>query len=438
MASWAALALSVGLIGYAAMIRLLTGTFLNPASFFSLFWCFAGILPLVLAPAEPVGWNAMAWLIVANIAVTAGVVIGNGGLRTRRIRTPSPASDRELLLFGWVVAISVMLGMISNIAFLSGSGIVLSDVFNITKLVVVSNQLYVQRYAEVGAPPPPFISQSLLPFVYLAPAVGGIYFVMRREKKWKLLALSSYLPAIAVTILQTTKAAMLFAIVLWLSGYFATRLRFGKLSVFTRGHLLIAGAVGAVLTVFFFAVGLARMASTDVALLDVVLVKLVTSAFGHMTVFSQWLAEYWSNPPDPSLGRLTFAGPLEMLGVTQRVPGLFDSVVDLIAGESSNIYTAFRPLIQDFTIPGALGILGLLGFVGGAGFRSVAVGKWSGLPFLLICYVTIFWTPITWFWIYNSLTATVLAVGILVFIIRLWRGTDPWSIEERERFVSTI
>ena len=47
------------------------------------------------------------------------------------------------------------------------------------------------------------------------------------------------------------------------------------------------------LTGFFFAVGLARMASTDVALLDVVLVKLVTSAFGHMTVFSQWLAEYW-------------------------------------------------------------------------------------------------------------------------------------------------
>ena len=438
MASWAALGLSVGLIGWAVAMRVLTGTFLNPGSFFSLFWCFAGILPLVLAPNEPVGWNAMAWLIAASIAVSAGAVIGNGGLKTRRIRNPSPATDRELLLFGWVLALSVAFGMMSNIAFLAGSGIALSDVFDITKLVVVSNQIYVQRYAEVGAPPPPFLSQALLPFVYLAPAVGGIFFVMRREKMWKLLGLSAFVPAIAVTILQTTKAAILFAIVLWLSGYFATRLRFGKLAVFTRGHLLIAGVLGAILTTFFFAVGLARMASTDVALLDVVLVKLVTSAFGHMTVFSQWLAEYWNQPFDPSLGKVTFAGPLEMLGISQRIPGLFDSVVDLIAGESSNIYTAFRPLIQDFTIPGALGILGLLGFIGGVGFKGVAAGKWSGLPFLLMSYVTIFWTPITWFWIYNSLTATVLAVGILVFIIRLWRGTGPRSIATRERLVSTI
>ncbi|MEO5903578.1 MAG: O-antigen polymerase [Gemmatimonadaceae bacterium] len=436
MASWPAFGLSVGLIGWAVMMRVLTGTFLNPGSFFSLVWCFAGILPLVLAPHEQVGWNAMAWLIGASIAVSAGAFIGNGGFSTRRIRRPAPATDRELLLFGWMLAMSVALGMGSNVAFLAGSSIAWSDLFDITKLVIVSNQLYVQRYAEVGAPAPPFLSQALLPFVYLAPAVGGIYFVLRREKKWKLLALGSYVPAVAVTILQTTKAAMLFAIVLWLSGYFATRLRFGKLAVFTRGHLVVAAVLGSVLTGFFFAVGLARMASTDVALLDVVLVKLVTSAFGHMTVFSQWLAEYWHQPFDPSLGRITFAGPLEMLGISQRIPGLFDSVVDLIAGESSNIYTAFRPLIQDFTIPGALAILGLLGFVGGVGFRSVAAGRWSGVPFLLASYATIFWTPITWFWIYNSLTATVVAVGMMVFFIRVWRGTGPRSITSRERLVS--
>jgi len=431
MASGAALALSVGLIGWAMMMRALTGTWLNPAAFFALFWCFAGILPLILAPQEPVGPNAMVWLIAASIAVSAGALIGNRGFRTIRLASPAPATDRELMLFGIVLALSVVLGIGSNVAFLAGSSVAWSDLLDITKLVVVSNQLYVQRYAELGAPPPPALSQALLPFVYLAPAVGGILFVMRREKTWKLLALASFLPAIAV------KAALLFAIVLWLSGYFATRLRFGKLAVFTRGHLLIAALLGLVLTVFFFAVGLARMASTDVALLDVVLLKLVTSAFGHMTIFSQWLAEYWSQPFDPSLGKVTFAGPLEMLGVSQRIPGIFDSVVDLIAGESSNIYTAFRPLIQDFTIPGALTILALLGFVGGVGFRMVAAGRSSGVPLLIVAYVTIFWTPITWFWIYNSLTATVLAVAIMVFFIRLWRGETASPPASRERLVST-
>ena len=436
MASGNALVLSIVLVGWAAWMRTVTGTWLQPGSFFSLFWCFAGILPLILAPREPVGPNAVIWLIGAAVAVSLGGFVGNGGFKTRRLAHPPPATDRELMIFGFALLLAIGLGIGSNVAFLNASSISLSDVLDVEKLVVVSNQAYFQRYAETGAPPPPALSQALLPFVYLAPALGGILFELRQEKRWKLVGILSFAPAAAVTVLQTTKAALLFAIVLWLSSYFATRLRFGKLKVFTKGHLLVALVMGAMLTVFFFAVGLARLASTDVSLLNVVMLKLVTSAFGHMTVFSQWLAEYVHQPFDPSLGRVTLAGPLEMLGFSQRIPGLFDSLVELVAGETSNIYTAFRPLIQDFSIPGALAILTLLGFVGGVGFRLVAAGRWSAVPLLLAAYVTIFWTPITWFWIYNSLTATVVAVGLIVYFIRLWRGFRP-RLLQRERFVGT-
>ena len=423
MESGHALVLSIVLVGWTALMRRLTGTWLHPGAFFSLWWCLAGILPLIAAPKEPVAPNAIIWLIAASIAVSVGAIIGNGGTVTRRLATPPPATDRELGIFGFVLLISVLLGVGSSLAFMVSSSIPLSNVFDIEKLVVVSNQTYFQRYVEGGAVAPPPVAQALLPFVYLAPAIGGMLFELRREKLWKLLALSSFFPGIAVTILQTTKAALLFAMILWLSGYFATRLRMGKLAVFTKGHITVGVVLGAVVTVFFFAVGLARLASTDVSLINVVMLKLVTAAFGHMTVFSQWLAEYWAHPGDPSAGAVTFAGPLELLGYSQRIPGLFDSIVDLVAGETSNIYTAFRPLIQDFTIPGALAALTLLGFVGGVGFRNVAAGRWSSVPLLLIAYVTIFWTPITWFWIYNSLTATVVAVGLIVFGIRLWRGS---------------
>jgi hypothetical protein len=98
--------------------------------------------------------------------------------------------------------------------------------------------------------------------------------------------------------------------------------------------------------------------------------------------------------------------------------------VDLVTGQTSNVYTGFRPLIQDFTIPGALAMLALVGMVGGIGFRQVAAGRASAIPLLIIAYVTIFWLPITWFWIYNSLTATVLAVGIILWFVRAWRGTQ--------------
>ncbi len=423
MLSGSALVLSTALIGWTVAIRLMSGTWLNPAAFFAVLWCFAGILPLVLAPGGPVGPNAILWVLVASIALSGGALAGNWGFGIRHLSHVPAATDRELKLFGAVLLVSIVLGLASSVAYATGSGVLLAEVLDIEKLVVVSNQLYVARYAESGPPSPPPFSQALLPFVYLAPAVGGVLFVLRRETKWKILALCSFVPAIAVTILQTTKAAVLFSLTLWLSTYFATRLRFGKLTVFTRGHLLVATAIGAVITVFFFAIGLARMASTDVALLNLVLVKLITASFGHMTVFSQWLAVYWQQPFQPTLGNVTFAGPLEMLGYGQRIPGVFDSVVELVVGETSNIYTGFRPLIQDFTIPGALAILATLGFAGGLGFRLVAAGNWSAVPVLVAAYMTIFWTPITWFWIYNSLTATVLAVGILVWFIRFWRGS---------------
>ena len=176
------------------------------------------------------------------------------------------------------------------------------------------------------------------------------------------------------------------------------------------------------MTTVFLATSFARLASTDASLLNIVIVKLFTAAFGHMSVFSQWLAEYWNAPFAPSLGTVTFAGPLELVGYAHRIPGLFEQVFELVVGEMSNIYTAFRPLIQDFTIPGALVILAALGFIGGLGFRLVARGQWSGLPFLLIAYVTTMWTPITWIWIYNSLTATIAAIVVLLIFVRMWRG----------------
>jgi len=425
----AALVCSIALIGWAGAVRAMTGTWLNPAAFFALFWCFAGILPLLVTPRDPVGVNAIVWLLAASFAIAAGTVIGNGGLKTRRIAVPAFPTDREIAVFGTVCLVATILGIGSNVAFIAGTpGISFADVFDIEKLVVVSNQTYFAKYAETGAVAPPPMSQVLLPFVYLAPVAGGVIFALRRRLTYKILGAVSFFPAFAVTILQSAKAAMLFAMILWLSSYFATRLRLEKLAVFTRSHVVTAVASFAAVTVFFLAVSLARLATTDTALLNVVYVKLVTAAFGHMTVFSHWLTEYATSPFSPTLGTYTFAGPLEMLGFGRRIPGLFENLLELAVGDTSNIYTGFRPLIQDFGIPGALAILTVLGIIGGAGFRLVAAGRWSAMPLLMIAYVTIFWSPVTWFWIYNSLTATVLATGVIVLLIRVWRGQHRTAV----------
>lgn len=432
-ATSAALILSIALIAWAALMRAVAGTWLQPSAFFALWWCVAGVLPLIFTPQEPVGPNAIAWLLAASVAVGGGALAGNRGLRTHRLRSLAVPTNSEVKVFGAASLLSLALGIGSNIAFLTGLGIPVTDVLQLDRLVIVANQLYFLRYADNPAPPPP-LSQALLPFVFLAPAAGGILFVLRREIRWKAVALLAFLPAVAVTVLQTTKAAVLFAFTLWFSGYFATRLRLGKLAVFTMGHFGVAAVLTLIVTPFFFAVALARLASTDVALAGDVMKKFLTYAFAHMTVFSQWLGEYMSQPVEPTLGTVTFAGPLELFGYQERIPGLFATVVQLLTGDTSNIYTAFRPLIQDFTIPGALAVLALLGFMGGIGFRLVAAGQWSGMPLLVAAYATIFWSPITWFWIYNSLTATFLAIFTMVWFVRFWRGRAQPALLQENRW----
>ena len=49
-------------------------------------------------------------------------------------------------------------------------------------------------------------------------------------------------------------------------------------------------------------------------------------------------------------------------------------------------------------------------------------GSTGWVPVLIAGYMTILWTPITWFWIYNSLTATVVVIGLMVVTVRLLRG----------------
>ena len=401
-------------------MRVTTGTWLNPAALFALWWCIGGISPLLVAPNEPVAPAAMAWVILASICVSAGAIIGNRGFKTYHPQEPPLPRQLERSVLSAIMLVSVVLGVGSSVAFASGTGFSLGDLFNIDRLVSFASETYSSRFGEVESVAPA-ASRALLPFVYLAPTVGGIIYALRRERRWKLLALSTMLPAIVVTLLQTTKAAILFGGSLWLSSYFATRLRLGRLGVFTRGHVVTAMLIGGTATVFFVGIGLSRYASTDLSLLAVVQVKLVTAAFGHMSVFSSWLIDYSRQPFEPTLGGYTLAGPLEMIGLGRRVPGLFDNPIELIAGETSNIFTGFRPLIEDFTLPGALVVLTGLGVAGGAAFRLASRGGWGAVPVLVAVYVTILWTPITWFWVYNSLIAAVFAMALAVWILRTWR-----------------
>ena len=79
------------------------------------------------------------------------------------------------------------------------------------------------------------------------------------------------------------------------------------------------------------------------------------SMFGHISEFSQWFQESWDEDMKPAFGAYTIAGLFNLSGLHTRYPGLYiEKSYEVEPGASTNIYTIFRGLIQDFTLPGSI------------------------------------------------------------------------------------
>ena len=71
--------------------------------------------------------------------------------------------------------------------------------------------------------------------------------------------------------------------------------------------------------------------------------------FGYLSSFTQWAQNY--NYDNLSMGLITFAGPADLMGLTDRGLGFYNEIS--ILGEShTNIFTALRGIIHDYSIFG--------------------------------------------------------------------------------------
>jgi oligosaccharide repeat unit polymerase len=293
--------------------------------------------------------------------------------------------------------------------------------FSLQGLLAFATMATSERYAMEA---PPRLSQALLPFVFLGPMLGGILFGESRSRS-RFQALWGLLPGMLIAVTQTAKAGTIFAGLLFVAGYCTAQVRWHRYHLLSWRRVGLALAVVLAFTAFMYFVTLSRGGQLDPALLEVANLKLRSALVGHMAVFSDWLQGYPQNTPDPSWGKYTFAGPAEALGLTTRIGGLFETTYFLSFGESSNIYTVFRPLIQDFTIPGALAFLLLLGLAGGAGYRAVGHGKWWAAPLLLIFYAVTIDSPITSLLAYNSQIAATGALAAVLLLTPYLPGRWP-------------
>jgi oligosaccharide repeat unit polymerase len=409
--NWLTAAIFLLLPATAIAARRSGGSWYSPAAFFAGFWCIFGGLPLI---ASPIAVLPGGMLFI--VAAAAAVFIGAWAARRRRVANAAPGPPlTEPPLLGWLIAACTLVGFAVVVLILGSVNI--RDL-SFGGIVASIHELAIAR--DAGTWQEPVVARVLTTAVYLGAMLSGVMIAIRNTGSRRWLSLAVLLPSITITVILTTKASLLVPLVLAASSYLATSVAAGRPPTLTLRRTMWLGGVIAALAVAFVLVQMVRYAGWSSGQPLAVIQLLWLDSFPYLGVFSAWFqANALSTTFHPALGQYTFAGVFELLHIHTRVAGVYTEQVT-IGGSTYNIYTAFRGLIEDFTVPGALVFLALVGFGAQMAYQRVRAGNLPYAGLLAAFYAATLWSFVVDIFIYNSIVlAFVVLVGYLILAARL-------------------
>lgn len=425
--SWmACIVLVIPLIVVALAARYEQYSWFSPGALFALVWTAFVVMPLILVPGISVWPGTIIAVMTAVSAVYIGSVVGRGGLFVEldspkgRIRSTDRGVLDNLPALGLLTALGSAIGLVGVVVLVRSESYSIADLLSFDAFSVMARAFSLARY-EQGYNPP--VSVRIMTVgMYTAALFGGALFATGRTRGAWTLAFVPFLPALLFMAVLTTRAVFLFQVVLWLSSCMAVSiLREGARKVlFTRFRLLLFAVLFLCAAMVVSLVLMARHGNDFDALVAIAWFQLRGDAVGHLPAFGDWLQVALHREMPLTYGAFTFGGLFEALNIQERFPGIYEENIELQLGGAvveTNIYTAFRGLIQDFGVPGALGVLFTLGMLGGWFFRKVAMQRLSSVPFLTIFYALAIWSPIGSITVYNTLLAALAMFSIYIFAV---------------------
>lgn len=428
---FAALIPAILLLILATFYRKYSGSWLEPGAYFAMVWSFYTVLPIVVKPDYQIWAGAIWWIFFSVSSFCCGsfmisVATSLSGrkykLHSMGINSHSLTRYINLAKLKNIIITSVFLGIIYSVITIWSSGRSLTVFLSIEDYILMTHEFSLERYSQDYVSPH-FFTQFFLIWVYVSPMLGGILYVLRRSKSHLILVLLSLLPSLIIFTTQTTRSSFAIAFFLWFSGYFSCKVLIQGKNV----HFLARKAFFAFLGLMLFMVMLFAIGQVvregNVPSIYIILDVLFSpntgaSMFGHISAFSDWFSDSRYIYQMPTFGAFTFAGFFDLLGLHTRLAGLYiDKIVEVEPGGFTNIYTIFRGLIQDFTLPGSLVFLFIIGSISSWAYKCVAHGNIKFMPILIGFYAFASGHGVSIF-NYNS-----IFFGWLIVWISLWYTT---------------
>jgi len=405
---------AVALLLLACLARLLSRSWLAPGPFALLTWSMYLIVPLAVVPEYKVPAIGV-WVILLLVVCTAiGADLGGG----RAVAEP-PGAPHELSHLRKIPNLGVFfsfLGLAGTLYWawraFKGNGL---D-FSLPGLFSLESILSVDRYAGEQ---PPLVVRALVIWIFPSALLGGMSLAIVHSGRRRLLCLAAIIPTLLLSIMQATRANTLIVFILGLSGYLAVRTVVGRGSYALLNRktiIMVAGALVAALSFFFVIDALRYHKQQDEGVqLDPDWSRAKSAGLGYLAVFSHWaespggLAAFQFGA-----GAYTFGGMFDVAGIHPRQVGVYLKSVSL-QGEDSNIYTVFRGLIEDFSLPGAVIFCLAVGFLAGLAYRNSSLGREAWTVGLAAFYGFLIWSPIASLFLYNG---PILSMLVCAFALK--------------------
>ena len=390
-------------------------TWLEPGSFFLLVWVLYIVIPVLVAPENTIYIFGIWYIFSFSLAVLLGSAVWNKlepVSRLDKALTTGARLDRYTnTLFNFTL-IFILLSAI-GVAVLLVAGIkrynLVAELFSLSSL---PNLFYVDR--DTGIFKLPWQIKGFMYFTYTASLIGGLTFKLFQDKK-KLFCLLPLFIAFLYGAALAARSGIILSVMLWLSGWLGSKVYLQDFK-FRRRTVIFILLSFMIMIILFISIKWLRSGADDPFLIMVFLDNARISYFGHLSAFSTWLYNY--HYVGLTFGANTFSGPLDWLGIIEREIGFYKENILLTNSVYTNIFTVFRGLIEDFSIPGTL-IVGFgIGMLARLAFNRCSYGHFLWMIPLTLYYAFVLYSPIISLFNYNSAIMAWLITAIPLILIR--------------------
>ena len=395
--------ISLGFIGIFNRISL--NSWFAPASIFSTLWFSLLSATLLAAPEFPIYPLGLWYILGVSIALTLGSLIVPKNLLPDSEKYNSIESVKLFFFnrsnFILILIVLFCLITIVGIIILLLFGIKRYELnINIFSLISLPSQFYDDR--DAGILLIPWYIRYLTYFIMPSSLLSGILVPFQQYPR-KIICHLPIILAIFIGMVYTTRATILFSIILFLSGIFSSYIilkKDDKIFLNTKSFFASVSIFSFLVFSWIFLQWLRGGADSNFLLYP--LMNTIKSAvLGSTTVFTTWLQNYKQH--SLAFGLYTFAGPMDIIGLNERQLGFYTEFVSLPNGYS-NIYTAFRGLIHDFTLNGSILICFFIGILSQLSYQRCRDGNIIWIIPLSIVFAFTLFSPFISVFSSNSVT----------------------------------